>query len=361
MPESERALGRPEVNAGVAGIGERRGRCGRESGQREHTQDGTSVDCERMGHGGGWSVVVSSGGATAWRATDSLGRVAMRITVIVNPAAGGGRAGRRVDALLADFPGLNRLDTTGPGHATTLAATADADVVVAAGGDGTLHEVANGLVGRSVALGVLPVGTGNSFCRDFGLHEPQAAVAALLRGAARPVDLLRIAHADGQLHAINLVGLGFSAQAGALVNRRFKALGAVGYVAGVVATLARLQVPVHPMACDGGPFDARPAVLVSLCNSRCTGGTMVMAPSARPDDGLLDVIRVGSMSRTRFLSAFPRIFAGTHVAMPEVEASVAKAVAFDLPGPVDVMVDGEVLRLALRTVDVVPGALRFVA
>ncbi len=290
-----------------------------------------------------------------------------RTLVIVNPAAGGGRAARRAEPLVTSLRNqggvVTCIETSGPGDATRLAREADADVVVAAGGDGTLHEVVNGLASRAAApaLAVLPVGTGNSFARDFGLHIPESAVAALVRGQARPVDLLRIDHALGPTWSINLVGFGFSATAGSLMNRRFKALGVAGYVAAVLGTLARLQTPVISAAINGRPADARPVVLLCLCNSRCTGGTMQMAPAADPSDGKLDVIRVGPMSRLRFLSAFPRIFRGTHVQMPEVEATTAERVDFFLEQPVDVMVDGEVYSLLVRTVTVVPAALSMIA
>ena len=145
------------------------------------------------------------------------------------------------------------------------------------------------------------------------------------------------------------------------MNRRFKSLGALGYVAGVVGRLATLSAPSLPIALDGGPMDARPATLLSFCNSRCTGGTMQMAPDARLSDGLVDIIRVGQMSRTRLLTAFPRIFRGTHITMPEVDCTTAKQIAIDIGHAVDWMVDGEILRRELTQIEVLAGHVQVLA
>jgi YegS/Rv2252/BmrU family lipid kinase len=292
----------------------------------------------------------------------------MRTVVLVNPAAGGGRGARRVRELVGRLPGAQIRTTNGPGDATALARAAvreGAEVVVAAGGDGTLFEVVNGLLpgngGARPALGILAVGTGNSFVRDVGLSDPSAAVDALTAGRRRRIDALRVVHADGELYAVNLVSLGFSAHAGDLTNRRFKGLGVVGYVSAVMATVARLRNQPFPHAVDGGAFDTRPATLLSFCNSRYTGGAMMMAPSADPTDGELDTVRIGPMNRRRFVSSFPRIFRGTHPDMPEVQVGRAKAVTFAAIGPVPVMIDGEVRLLDLRSIEVVPGALEVAA
>jgi YegS/Rv2252/BmrU family lipid kinase len=300
----------------------------------------------------------------------AIGDRVPRIRVIVNGAAGGGRAGARVAPALDRLRAAGTVDvrtTTGPGHATALAndAVADqVDAVVAAGGDGTLFEVVNGLLpkeGAGPPLGILAVGTGNSFVRDVGLTDPLVAADAIVAGRTRPVDVLRLEDDDRVLYAINLVSLGFSADAGALVNRRFKGLGIPGYGLAVVATLASLRA--LPVSCqiDERPPELRDVTLISFCNSRFTGGTMMMAPAADPADGWMDVIDIGRMGRRRLLTSFPRIFRGTHLDMPEVRVVRARRVAFAPMGTVDVMVDGEVLGLELRSLEVVPGAIELLA
>lgn len=289
--------------------------------------------------------------------------------VIVNRAAKGGRAGAEVAPHLARIGGEARVvHTERAGHATTIAAQAARDgapLVVAAGGDGTLFEVVNGLMqvepARRPTLGVLPVGTGNSFVRDLGLPSPADAVDAILRGAPRPVDVVRVDHADGQLHYINLLSVGFSAEAGALTNRRYKGLGASGYILAVLQCLVRLHAERFPHRLDGGELDRTPYTLVSFSNSRFTGGDMQMAPDADIADGELDVVTIGQMRRLRFLTAFPRIFAGTHPALREIGTTRARRVTFEGAAPVDVMVDGEIRRLALRELEVEPGALQVLA
>ncbi len=281
---------------------------------------------------------------------------------IVNPAAAGGRAARRAAPYLRALGDVRIAHTTEPGHARELARAADAAVIVAVGGDGTVHEVLNGLQLRSTpaVLGILPVGTGNSFVRDLDLTL-ERSVDAIRLGRRRRVDAMRLSWDDGALWSLNLVSLGFTAAVGSLANRRFKALGAGGYVASVVVEVSRLRSESVAFGLDGGPIVARPSLLLSFSNSRFTGGSMAIAPCARIDDGKLDVIRVGSMGRARLLSAFPRIFAGTHLELPEVDATTAARVDFALDGPVDVLVDGEILRCQPRALEVFPGAVEVAA
>ncbi len=284
----------------------------------------------------------------------------------MNGAAGGGRAAQRLAPLLDRF-GEGSLDvrpTSGPGHAVALAReAAGADAVVAVGGDGTVHEVVQGLLALAERppLGIVPVGTGNSFVRDLGLRDPEKAVAAVARGATREVDVLRVTHADGVVYSLNLVSVGFAAAAGATTNAKYKGWGTGGYVFAVLETLYGLRPMAAPYRLDEGAFDSRPFVLLSFCNSTSTGGDMAMAPSADPSDGEVDVVRIAPMNRRRFLTSFPRIFRGTHGALPEVAFQRARHVAFAPIGPVDVMIDGEILRLAMSSLEVVPKALRVFA
>ncbi|MBN1772352.1 MAG: hypothetical protein JXB32_13870 [Deltaproteobacteria bacterium] len=289
---------------------------------------------------------------------------------IVNGTAGHGRAGRRAPAelerLQADGLTLDVRRTERPGHAAELAReayAAGARRFLAVGGDGTAFEVLNGIFPRPaghddpVVLAQLPLGTGNSFLRDFDLCDVAAARATLVRDRRRRVDVIRAEHRDGELHYINLLSIGFSAEVGALTNRRFKPLGHAGYGLAVVLRVAGLRHPVFRVCEDGGPVDERPCTLLSFSNSRYTGGTMMMAPHAEVDDGRLQVVRVGRLGRWGLLRAFPKIYKGTHVRLAAVEERRAATVEFRGERELDVMVDGEVLRLALRRLEVLPGAL----
>lgn len=288
-----------------------------------------------------------------------------RIVAIVNSAARGGRAPGDAEPFLDQIPGVVVRPTTHPGHATEIARECKedgVDAVIAVGGDGTLFEVVNGLLpGPGPALGILPLGTGNSFVRDVALPDAAAGLRGILGGNTRDIDVLAIDHAGGTLYSINLVSLGFTAEAGELMNRRFKRLGATGYVSAVLTSLVRLQFHAFPYALDDGAYDARPVTMVSFCNSRYTGGAMMMAPDADPSDGELDVVRIGTMKRRRFLASFPKIFRGTHPEMDEVQQTRARTVAFAPIGPVPVMVDGEVVTLDLRSLSVVRRALQVLA
>lgn len=296
---------------------------------------------------------------------------------ILNPAAGGGRSGREGHAMLRRLrQGGFLLDdirtTRAPGDARRYAREAwiaGARRFLVVGGDGTTHEVINGCVPEASGsaandvptIGMLPLGTGNSYLRDVGVFGAEDAVRALLRGQTRVSDVVRVDHAGGALFSFNIVGLGFSAEVGARTNARYKPLGAAGYVVAVFETAVKLKGPAFPLRLDGGELDRRPVVLLSFCNSRFTAGAMEMAPRARIDDGELDVIRIAAMPRLRFVAQFPSIFRGKHVERPEVEAARARRVDLELESEVDCMVDGEILRLWPRTVEVVPRAMKVVA
>jgi YegS/Rv2252/BmrU family lipid kinase len=288
---------------------------------------------------------------------------------VINGAAGGGRCRSRFDRLRGrlEQSGM-RLEahlTSAPGHATELVGEAYASGrrrFLVVGGDGTSYEAVNGLFAHGgrpegVVVGMLPLGTGNSFLRDFGVTHEEAAIDALLRGRRRKVDVVRCEHEDGVLHYLNLLSIGFTARAGALTNAQFKPLGAAGYVAAVLLSVARLEYPTDPVRLDEGEVDRRPAAFLSFSNSKYTGGAMMMAPKADPTDGRVDVIRVGTLPRLPFVATFPKIFSGTHVDRPEVEEAQVRRVEFLEPREQDVMVDGEIVRLAIRSLEVVPEAI----
>lgn len=289
---------------------------------------------------------------------------------IVNPAAGGGRCGHSVDRLLARLApsvAVEKAETQRPGHATELARAAyraGERSFLAVGGDGTAFEVVNGLMppAERVALGFLPLGTGNSFLRDFSDRGVEHALERITAGARRPCDILRLKHKGGVTYSINYVSLGFPATVGATTNRWFKPLGRAGYVLGVLTHLVRLPHPTFPVRVDDEETLRRePCLFLTFSNSKYTGGTMMIAPQADTADGLIEHVRMGPIGRLSLLRNFPRLFDGTYVELPQASRRPVERVAFDLEGPQDVMIDGEVVRLHCEALDILPAALDVMA
>jgi YegS/Rv2252/BmrU family lipid kinase len=298
--------------------------------------------------------------------------MAERWLAIVNPAAGGGRcaelAPAALDRLRSSGLTLEEERTAAPGDARRIARAAYARGVrafIAVGGDGTSYEIVNGLLPEALGaegagrpcLGFLPLGTGNSFLRDFGASGAEAAISALCASRRRPCDVVRLSHDTGELFFINLLSLGFVADVCTVANRRFKRLGAAGYGLAVVLQTAALRPRRVRMRVDGGALWEQDTTFVSFCNSRYTGGTMMMAPFADTADGVVDVIVAGAMGRAALLTAFPRIFAGTHVHLANLSCSRARRVEFEGDQPLDLMIDGEVERHRPTALEVVPQAI----
>jgi YegS/Rv2252/BmrU family lipid kinase len=245
-------------------------------------------------------------------------------------------------------------ETCAAGEATEIARAAYSQGIrhfIAVGGDGTGFEIVNGLFPEAIdaaerpTLGFLPLGTGNSFLRDFSSEGAEHARRALTSGLTRPVDVIRLDHKQGSLFYINILSLGFVADVCAVTNRRFKSFGEAGYGLGVIVTVAGLACCPLPMRLDGGAFDNEAVAFVSINNSRFTGGKMMMAPGADAADGLVDIVRVGELGRLAFLRTFPKVFDGSHVRHPAVSTQQARKIEFALTKPLDAMIDGEVIRL----------------
>ena len=311
---------------------------------------------------------------------------------IINPAAGGGRSGARVGAALerlrAAGIALETVETNSVGHATQIAREAYAGgyrKFLAVGGDGTAYEIVNGLFPESssqlsgfrsqedssaedriATLGFLPLGTGNSFLRDFAgggsdKHGLEHAMQALTARRSRPCDVLRLTHKDGAIYYTNLLSVGFTADVAALRHRRFLGLGQFGYLLSIFLCLARLDRRPFPLRLEGqGEFDSRRCLFLTFNNSKFTGGTMMIAPDAVTDDGLIEYVRWGPIGRLGLIRNLATLYDGTHTRHPLAERKAVRRIEFQLDGPVDVMVDGEVLRLKCQAIDVLPSALRVV-
>jgi len=291
---------------------------------------------------------------------------------VVNPAAGGGRCrklvGPALDRLRAGRISLKMVETSAPGQATSLVRDAYAQGYrrfIAVGGDGTSYEVVNGLfpseTGEPATLGFLPLGTGNSFLRDFSDRGVEFAIEALLARRSSPCDVLRLTHRTGVLHYINLLSIGFSADVATLRARRFSGWGEIGYQSSIFICLARFRRRPFPLRVDGEPeLDRRPCLFLTFSNSKFTGGTMMIAPKAEVSDGLIEYVRWGPIGRLGLIRNLPTLYDGTHINHPLAERRPAKRIDFELDTPVDVMVDGEVLTLYCQSLDVLPAALNVV-
>ncbi len=250
-----------------------------------------------------------------------------------------------------------------PGHLIELAkreVNSDWDGIIALGGDGTLFEVINGMMQGNpslpLPLGVLPAGTGNSFSRDLDIKTHADAVEKILLARTRPVDLGQCVCGDQTFVFINILGFGFVADV-AKKAYSYRQWGALNYVIGVFLITRHLQSYSLDFEIDGVAYQ-RNNIFVEICNSRKTGGDMLMAPEAKIDDGLLDVVILNQVTRRRLLSALPKIFTGAHLRMPEVEHFVARKASFR-PSTTKVLTpDGEIIGATPITVSVLPGALQ---
>ena len=293
-----------------------------------------------------------------------------RFFAIVNPAAGGGRSAKLAGPVLARLreKGLqiDVIASTGPGHAVHLAREAYVQGYrrfLAVGGDGTAHEILNGVfAGRTavqrIALGFLPLGTGNSFLRDFTQNGAEASMQALLEDRKRSVDLIRLTHAAGEVFSFNLLSVGFTADVAALTNRMFKPFGHLGYLMGVFVRVVQLRRRSFALRCDDDKeWDERRSLFLTFNNSKYTGGTMLIAPQADPTDGLIEFVRWGPIGRMGLLRTLPRLYDGTHIEHPLASRRAVRRVEFNAGVPVDVMIDGEVATLECRSLDVLPAAV----
>ena len=234
---------------------------------------------------------------------------------------------------------------------------------LAVGGDGTAHEILNGVfTGRAsvprIALGFLPLGTGNSFLRDFARDGAEASLQALLENRKRSVDLIRLTHARGEVYSFNLLSVGFTADVAALTNRIFKPFGHFGYLLGVLFCVVQLRRRSFALRCDDDiEWDERPSLFLTFNNSKYTGGTMLIAPQADPTDGLIEFVRWGPIGRLGLLRTLPRLYDGSHIEHPLASRRAVRHVEFSTTTPVDVMIDGEVATLECRALDILPGAV----
>jgi len=284
------------------------------------------------------------------------------LLLIVNPSAGGGRAGAAlpdVQDALRQHDMEHRVETTRDlDHARQLAADAleAGETAVAFGGDGLVGAVAGALKGTDGVLGVLPGGRGNDFARVLGIPlEPVAACQVLSTGVIRSLDL-------GQAGADTFVGIascGFDSEANRVANQTRLIRGNLVYAYAAIRALLAWKSARFELILDGEREFVLSGYSVGACNSKAYGGGMYAAPGAELDDGLLDIVTCADMPKRRFLTKMlPRVFKGTHVELPEVTVLRARTVSIAADRPFTVYADGDPIAELPVTVSALPAAVR---
>ncbi len=289
------------------------------------------------------------------------------IAVVVNPRAGRGRALHllpRIAVALRLLRAPQRIHvTTEPDEATDVArrlALAGVRVVVAVGGDGTINEVAGGLIasGRPTALGVIPAGRANDFARSLGApRDPEAALARCLRDPAAPVDVGRATLADGASRVfVNAAGVGFDAAVSERSVRSRLPGSTLPYLSAIGRSLLVYRNLEVSIEADGRPFSGRVCSVIAA-NGRYLGGGMKYAPDADVRDGWLDLAIVGDIGKADLLRQVPRLYRGTHVTHPKFSLVKVRAVRIETATPARVQLESELFGATPVTFTVEPGGL----
>ncbi len=290
----------------------------------------------------------------------------VRVALLVNEAAGRGRAAAVVDAVRAELDDLTVVPLVAPDRAAAEVRVAEVvptvDAVLALGGDGVAHAAVQGLAGTGVPLGVLPAGTGNDLALALGTPaDPVAAARAAVEDLrARTSDTIDLARTGDRWWATVLC-CGFDSMVSDRVNRLRWPRGPRRYDLAIAVELARLRPRAVRLVLDGVASEHE-VTLIAVGNTACYGGGLRICPTADPADGLLDVTVIGPVSRWDLVRTRPRLATGTHVEHPAVRVHRARTVRVEVAGPSAVglttWADGEpVGGLPAETV-VVPGALR---
>jgi diacylglycerol kinase (ATP) len=291
-----------------------------------------------------------------------------RVCFIVNPTAGHGRAlktWRRIEPLAATLGEYGVKFTERPRHGEELARAAASEGygrVVALGGDGTLNEVGNGLIGTGAAMGVVPTGTGNDWVRTFGIpRDGERAVRIAFEGRTIASD---VGLAVGHRYFFNVSGLGFDAEVARRVNDYAPVLKAIGgtlpSLMGIVGTLFRFHGARLKMRLDDRELKIPRALLVAIGLAKYYGGGMKILPDAKIDDGLFDIAWGEDLGKLELIKLVGKIYNGGHVGHPKVHFARGRRLHVEADSPIAFHLDGDVAGTLPVTFELVPAALPIV-
>ena len=257
------------------------------------------------------------------------------------------------------------METTGPGDATALAEAAGDRLVIAVGGDGTAHEVVNGLLSghtTSPRVGFLQKGTGADLRRSIAApRRPEDVPAWLTHDQWRPVDAGVLSTSSDRRFFINVADVGIGAE---VVRRAAhgprRAGGTVNFLSAAIVSLLVHRNASIRIRLDEGPWLTRRIRTVAIANGAYLGGAMFMAPRAKVDDGLFEVITVGDIGRLKGILSLPLLYRGTHERLAEVDFAHARQVQIESDQPVGIEADGELAGTTPVTFTILPKALQVI-
>lgn len=253
----------------------------------------------------------------------------MKIALIINPYSGGEKGIKllpTIEKKLTDV-GVEYCTYLSLYHEHTLKITSklkinEYDAIIAVGGDGTNFHVLNGLLScckpeQIPPIAIIPIGSGNSFARDLNIYSLDDGIRSIIENNTKWIDVCSFSQGDNIFYFVNLAGLGFVTDV-AKTAQKFKWLGDFSYLIGIFHRTVGLHFHEMELELNDQVISGENCFVV-FCNSRFTGGNMLMAPEAKIDDGLMDIIIVEKLSRINLLSTLPKIYSGNHIKHPAVK------------------------------------------
>lgn len=300
-----------------------------------------------------------------------------KVKLILNPMADMGHAwqvARDLRPIIEEHGDADWSGTVYPTHATQLARQAGDqgyEMVIAMGGDGTVHEIINGLMqvpeGRRPILGVVPVGSGNDFAHSIGLPgSPSEALRRALDGPPQAIDLGVVRDEHGRTEYFdNTLGIGFDAVVTIRSHRLPLLRGFIMYLTAVIQTILLNHDPAHlQIETDGEKWEQH-SLLLTVCNGPREGGGFTIAPDAKNDDGLLHYTLVKKVSRLMMFRLVPEFMSGTHGRFEQVKMGACKTLSLRADRPLYIHTDGEIFSgfgtdIRQLQIEVLPKVLRVV-
>lgn len=287
---------------------------------------------------------------------------------IVNPVAGKGKTLKlipEIEGIMKKYSFAYKIEITkAPKHAAEIAREYIGEYpdlrIYSVGGDGTMNEVLQGMVGSGASLGVVPAGTGNDFLKSFtSLTNPSELLPLVVQAEAIPVDVCKI----NDRYFLNIASAGFDADV--VANTQYlKRLpwmqGKIAYIGGILLSLIRLKNVSATFYIDDEVIEMPGMLLSAFANGRFYGGGMLPAPDAVPDDGYLDICLIKDMKRLGILRFFPRFIKGTHINMSEVTTRRCRSVRMESPDNLHINADGELFESQRLDISLIHKGLLFI-